>query len=101
MLTKKILPIIAGCGIIIAVIVAITSQSKNTPPPPAAEPSQAPYENYVGGAGIVEASTENINIGASLPGIARKVPVKVGQKVKTGDVLFEIDDREYRADLEI
>ena len=101
MLKKKLLPIIAGIGIVIAIIVAVTSQSKTSPPEPAAQPSQAPYKTYVGGAGMVEASTENISIGAPLPGIAKKVYVKVGQKVKSGDVLFEIDDREYRADLEI
>jgi HlyD family secretion protein len=101
MLKRKVLPILAGLGIVIALAVAMTSQSTTPPPPPAAEPSQAPYETYVGGAGMVEASTENINIGTSLPGITKKVYVKVGQKVKPGDPLFEIDDREYRADLEI
>ena len=101
MLKRKILPIVAGLGIVFALAVALTPQSKTLPLPPAAEPSQAPYENYVGGAGMVEASTENINIGTPLPGIAKRVYVKVGQKVRPGDPLFEIDDREYWADFEI
>jgi HlyD family secretion protein len=101
MLKRKVLPALAGLGIVIALAVALTSQLKTPPPPPAAEPSQAPYENYVGGSGLVEASTENINIGTSLSGVAKKVYVKVGQKVKPGDPLFDIDDREYRADLEV
>lgn len=101
MTTKRIVPIVAVCGVIIALAVAITSQSKTAPSPPAAEPPLAPYQDYVGGAGIVEAGTANINVGSSLPGIVKKVRVKVGQRVRTGDVLFEIDDREYRAELAV
>jgi HlyD family secretion protein len=101
MIRRKVLPILAGVGIVIALAAALTSQSKSPPPPPAAEPPEAPYENYLSGAGLVEASTDNINIGTPLPGVANKVYVKVGQKVRPGDPLFELDDREHRADFEI
>jgi HlyD family secretion protein len=101
MLTRRILPIAAALGLVIAVIAALTGQSETPPPQPVAAPAQPPFERYIGGAGMIEASTENINVGASLPGIAKKVRVKVGQKVKTGDILFEIDDREYSAELEV
>ena len=96
---NKILPVVAVVGLIIAVAVAISSEKKTPPAQPVAQPSQAPFKSYLGGAGMVEASTENISIGTSLPGIVTVVFVKVGDKVNAGDPLFQIDDRELRADV--
>ena len=48
---------------------------------------------------MVEASNDNISLGTSLPGIVKTVFVKVGDRVKAGQPLFQIDDRELRADL--
>lgn len=98
-LKNRILPIIAAVGLIVAVVVAVRSQQNLPPAQPIALPAQAPFESYIGGAGMVEASSQNIAIGTSIPGIARKIHVKVGDRVKAGDPLFVIDDREYRADL--
>ena len=50
---------------------------------------------------MVEPETENISIGAPLPGIVVEVMVKVGQRVKAGDPLFRIDDREQKAELTV
>jgi len=96
---NKILPVVAVVGLIIAVAVAISSEKKTPPAQPVTQPSQAPFKSYLGGAGMVEASTENISIGTSLPGIVTAVFVKVGDKVNAGDPLFQIDDRELRADI--
>jgi HlyD family secretion protein len=98
-LKNKILPAVAVVGLVIALVVAVRSQRETPPAQPVAQPAQAPFTSYIGGAGIVEARTENISIGTSLPGIVKKVFVKVGDKVKAGAPLFQIDDREYRADL--
>ena len=43
-----------------------------------AEPARAPYDAYVAGAGLVEASTENIGISTPVPGLVTQVRVKVG-----------------------
>ena len=70
-----------------------------TPPArPIAQPAQAPFESYIGAAGIVEASTDNISIGTSVAGIVKTVFVKVGDVVKAGVFLFQIDDRELTAE---
>jgi HlyD family secretion protein len=98
-LKNKILPAAAAIGLLIAIAVAIYSQRETPPAQPVAQPAQAPFKNYIGGAGIVEARTQNISIGTSLPGIVKTVFVEVGDKVKAGAPLFQIDDREYRADL--
>jgi len=98
-LKNKILPAVAVVGLVIALVVAVRSQRETPPAQPVAQPAQAPFTSYIGGAGIVEARTENISIGTSLPGIVKTVLVKVGDRVKAGAPLFQIDDRELRADL--
>lgn len=98
-LKNKILPAVAALGLVIAIVVAVQSQQTVPPAQPLAQPARAPFKSYIGGAGIVEAETENISIGTSLAGIVKTVYVKVGDKVKAGDPLFKLDDREQRADL--
>ncbi|MGA2402745.1 MAG: HlyD family efflux transporter periplasmic adaptor subunit [Syntrophobacteraceae bacterium] len=98
-LRNKLLPIVACIGLAVAIAVAITSQKKTPAAQPIAEPAQVPFKFYIGGAGIVEASTDNISIGTSISGIVKKVHVVVGDRVRAGRPLFEIDDRELRADL--
>jgi len=96
---NKILPAGAVLGLLIAVLVVVQSQKETPPAQPVAQPAQAPFTSYIGGAGIIEARTQNISIGTSLPGIVKTVFVNVGDKVKAGAPLFQIDDRELRAEL--
>lgn len=98
---NKILPLIAALGLAVAIVVALQFERKTAPGQPIAQPAQAPFKSYIGGAGMVEASSNNIAIGTSLPGIVKAVLVKVGDKLKAGDALFQIDDRELRADLAV
>jgi multidrug resistance efflux pump len=55
----------------------------------------------VAGAGIIEASTENITIGTVVPGVVTRVHVKPGDTVKAGDPLFKVDDRSLVAELQV
>jgi multidrug resistance efflux pump len=64
-----------------------------------AHPPSTPYPDTLAGAGVVEPQSENISIGAAMPGIVAEVPVEVGQKVKQGDLLFRMDDRQLRGQL--
>lgn len=97
MFVKRIIPILAVIGIIGAVVVSARTEKKAAPAQPVALPAQAPYREYIGGAGVVEASSENISVGTPIAGIVQKVYVTVGDKVKVGTPLFELDDREYQA----
>jgi len=97
-LKNKILPILAAVGMIFALVVALQTQKKRPPAQPIALPAKAPFASYIGGAGIVEASSNNIGVGASLPGLVKTVFVKVGDKVNQGDPLFQIDDRDLKAE---
>src|SRR6478672_5313337 len=99
--TKFGLPLLA-IGLI-AFSVRYLAQAKERVPkvPPPVQPTANPFHNTVAGAGMVEPQTENISIGAPLPGIVVEVMVKVGQRVKPGDPLFRIDDRDRKAELKV
>jgi HlyD family secretion protein len=77
-----------------------TSQAQPSLEPPV-PPARSPYNDRIAAAGITEARTENISVGAHTPGVVVEVAVKVGQRAKPGDLLFRIDDRQLQADLAV
>ena len=99
--TKFGLPILAIA--LIGFSVRYLAQAKERVPkvPPPIQPAETPFSNTVAGAGMVEPETENISVGAPLPGIVVEVMVKVGQRVKVGDPLFRVDDRDRTAELKV
>jgi HlyD family secretion protein len=101
MLTKYVLPVAAICGVVFAVVYVCARGQPLATTQPVAAPPQAPFASCVAGAGIVEASTENIDIGTTVPGVVMKVDHTVGDRVKAGEPLFEIDNRDILAELEI
>ena len=101
MIRKILFPLLAIAGIVVAIYSVRASNKEIAAVPPVASPALAPYAEYVAGAGIIEASTENIAVGTLVPGVVTEVFVNVGDKVKKGDPLFKIDDRELQASLRI
>jgi multidrug efflux pump subunit AcrA (membrane-fusion protein) len=101
MVTKYILPLIAIVGVIFAVAFVLAGNKPLPTTQPVAQPAQAPFTNYVAGAGIVEASTENINIGTPVAGVVTKLDHWIGDRVKAGDILFRIDSRDQEAELKV
>ncbi|WP_019557456.1 efflux RND transporter periplasmic adaptor subunit [Thiomicrorhabdus arctica] len=63
--------------------------------------TEPPYESYAYGAGVIELESTNIPIGTAIQGIVTKLYIKVGQKIKVGDALFTIDDRDVRAKITV
>ena len=57
--------------------------------------------SFVAGAGIIEASTENITIGTPVSGVVTDIFVTVGQAATAGDPLFKLDDRNLQAELAV
>ena len=98
---NTILPLLALAGIIIAVTVALKTERARSQSQPVAQPAQAPFESYIGGAGIIEANSNNIALGTSVSGVVSRVLVEAGDKVEAGQPLFTIDAREAQADREI
>ncbi len=96
-----ILPIISAIALTFAIYhVALTHEEPITLEPPV-RPARSPYAQTIAGAGIVEPRSENIRIGTFVAGVVTEVAVKVGDQVKKGDVLFRIDDRDKRAEVNV
>lgn len=94
-----IIPVMAVAGVSVAAYTAVTSNQPVVPAKPVAPPAVSPFSAQVAGAGIVEASSQNIAIGTNVPGIVTRLMVKVGDQVKAGAPLFAIDDRTLNAEL--
>ena len=67
--------------------------------PPAARPS-VQGEYLIAGAGRVEPSSENIKLGSEINGKLRRIYVEEGDGVRRGQVLAELENRDYRAQVE-
>lgn len=90
---------LAFAALSFGVISVVRSQPRHETNVPPSPPPVSPYGHTVAAEGLVEASSENISIGTSLSELVTEVPVVVGQKIKAGDSLFKLDDRQLRADL--
>ena len=101
MIRKYVLPLIALAGLVFALISVKRGSVAAPVAEPVAQPSRAPFESYVAGAGIIEASTENIAIGTPVGNIVTDVFVKVGDRVKAGAPLFQLRDSITAAELEV
>ncbi len=100
---KYLLPMLAGVMLLFAFGYAIRSQRRIPFTTPPITPPTNPFGDVVAGTGFVEPSTDAstqamISVGSQLPGIAVKVAVRVGQEVKEGDLLFELDKRNTLAE---
>jgi len=100
-LRTYILPVIACVGLLLGIRTVVAGGTRPPAAAPVAEPARAPFSTYVAGAGIVEASTENIAIAAAVGGMVQEVLVVVGDQIKVGDILFVIDERSAKADLAV
>ena len=96
---KAILPIVASAALLFGLISVVHSQPRHETNLPPSAPPVSPYEQVVAAEGLVEASSENISIGTPIAEVVREVPATVGQRVKAGDALFKLDDRQLQADL--
>jgi RND family efflux transporter MFP subunit len=101
MLTRYILPGAAVCGTLFAVLFVHAGSKAMPTSQPVADPAQAPFVSSIAGAGLVEASTENIPVGTLVPGVVSEIYKNVGDHVKAGDPLFRIDSRDLEAELAV
>jgi HlyD family secretion protein len=99
MITRYVLPVLALLGVVFALVSSLRADKPLAPALPVADPARPPFASYVAGAGLVEASTENIAIGTPVAGLVTAVHVTVGDRVQAGAPLFQVDDRALEADL--
>jgi HlyD family secretion protein len=101
--SRQVLPVVAIVGMLFAAIFIAFGLPDRALSEPAREPARAPAaladKARVAGSGVVEPSSELIQIGSALPGLVTRVAVEPGDRVGQGQVLFTVDDRAARAQL--
>ena len=101
MLRKYFLPLLALFGAILGLFIVYWSQRTVPVPPIFLPPPRSPYPYAIAGAGIIEASSQNIAIGSPFNEVIDKVYVVEGDYVKKGDLLFQLDLRNFTAQAEL
>ncbi|MFM7213623.1 MAG: efflux RND transporter periplasmic adaptor subunit [Verrucomicrobiota bacterium] len=64
---------------------------------PVVPPARPAFERTVAAVGMIEPSSETITVGSPHPGLVTAVMAKAGQAIRSGDPLFQLDDRHLRA----
>lgn len=100
MIRKYVLPALAIAGALFGLLIVYWSQKKVPTAPIMFPPSTSPYQHSIAGAGIVEASSQNISIGCPFNEVITKIFVVEGDHVNAGDPLFQLDLRNFEAQLE-
>lgn len=98
-MSKYLLPILAIAGALFGLLIVFWSQKTVPSPPVLFPPASSPYPAAIAGAGIIEASSQNISIGTPFNEIITRIYVIEGDRVKKGDLLFELDLRSLEAQL--
>ncbi len=95
--------ILAGAGLLLAVIVAFLLNRPTHPQPPAFQPAANPYAQAIYANGVIESdqtSGENVNILPEVSGPVVAIYVREGDLVRAGQPLFAIDDSVQRGTTE-
>lgn len=94
MLLRNFLVALSIVGLLATLVLYGLIHSSGPKVEPIVVPSANPFINSVAASGIVEASSNNVEIGTPVSGIIKKIYVKVWEDVKKDDPLFSLDDRE-------
>ena len=100
MIVRRISFWLAIAGVLLTIATLWGAKEKPIPPPPLEPPPHNPYSATVAASGIIEAVNENVRIAPPVSGLVTQVHVKVGDDVKQGKPLFQLDPRELRAQLQ-
>jgi HlyD family secretion protein len=91
---------LALVGILLTIATLWGAREKPPSLPPMEAPPRNPYAATVAAAGIIEAANENVRIAPPVAGLVTEVHVTVADPVERGAPLFQLDDRELRAQLQ-
>jgi biotin carboxyl carrier protein len=99
MVRKFILPLLAAFGMLVGIVTVVVNAHKTPAPPIAFPPPTSPYLHFIAAEGVIEASTDNIQIGTPFAEIVTDVYVTQGQFVREGDPLFVLNVETKEAEL--
>lgn len=94
LLLKRISFYFAIAGVAASLYLVHAQNQKPKDPGPLSEPAHSQFDDKVAATGLIEASRENVRLASPKAALVLKVFVKVGDTVKSGDALFQLDDRE-------
>lgn len=106
MLRHLALPLLAVGLLAFAVAHALYVQRPEPETSPPVPPPTTPFGHTVAGAGMVEpntaaSGTATISVGSQVSGAVTRVGASIGQEVKAGALLIELDRRPAEADLKV
>ena len=61
----------------------------------------SPYRTSISGVGIIEPKSGNISVGIPFNRIVKEINVSVNDKIKKGDILFQLDHQDLTANLRV
>lgn len=99
-----VVPLVASAMLLFALYHLLFAAEKRPDLTPPGVPPTTASGRVVGAVGLVEPESENLAIGSAQSGIVLEVHVpssRVGERVKAGDPLFRVDDRQLKAQLAI
>jgi multidrug resistance efflux pump len=82
---------LAAAGFVFALYSARATSQVAEPEAPLVEPATSPFAQTVAGLGVVEASTQNIELSAPVGGVVKAVFVEANQTIQPGQKVFELD----------
>lgn len=101
--SRVILPVLAVIGLLVSAVLIWGGQPDRAMEEPGETPARATgalaNAPRVAGAGVVEPSSEIVDIGTAVSGLVSRVLVRPGDYVSRGQPLFAVDDRAIRARL--
>ena len=101
---NKIIFALSIIGVLAALVAAYLFGIERKAQPPVFKPVSSPYDSAIYANGIIESdqsSGANINIYPEVSGPITQVPVREGQQVSAGTLLFTIDDSVPKANVEL
>jgi multidrug resistance efflux pump len=99
MIRTFFIPTLAIAGMVLAAYTVVQGAKPPIPQPPVIEPPRSPYGAFVAGAGLIEASSQNIGVGSPVGAVVTKVFVTVGDSVEAGSPLFQLEDAPQKSEL--
>jgi len=97
---RQVLPVVAVIALGTSGYLIATTQPNRELKPALETPPTAPADQAaVAGVGVIEPSSELIEVGAQRAGIVTQVAVQPGQVVSRGQLLFTIESRDAQAQL--
>jgi RND family efflux transporter MFP subunit len=99
---RHLLPFAAVAALLFVIAAVAFSQPDRKMTAPTKQPPAAPAAfgaNVVSGSGLIEPSSELIEVGSQRSGVITRLDVRPGDRVTKGQLLFTIDARDARSQL--